>query len=254
MNILIIEDEPTAASRLKRLLLQYDPDIYVPEHLDTVEATVHWLKNNPEPDLILMDIQLADGICFDIFKKIKIEIPVIFCTAFDDYAIKAFKVNSVDYLLKPINEDELFNSLDKFKKIFLHKSNKYNHHIYKKILDLMGSSPQETKDRFLVKQGRKFLSVPAEKIAYVYMKNKVVMIVTFDNKQYPIDLNLNQLEQSLDTNLFFRVNRQEIVSIKSIKNIEKNFGSLKAQLNLKIKEEISISRKRSAEFREWLGG
>ncbi len=254
MNVLIIEDEPTAVQRLERLLKKYDPQTTILDQLDSVESSVKWLQNNPAPDLILMDIKLADGMCFEIFKKVSIETPVIFCTAYDNYALSAFKVNSVDYLLKPIDEEALFASLKKFHKLFKKAPDATTTDIYQKLASMMTRKFGETKERFLVKYGRKFVSVPVEKIALFYTDNKIVRLVTFDNKQFAMDQTLDELERCLSPDMFFRANRQEILSIHAIKSVEQDYGSLSVLLNITVKTEIVVSRKRVNDFKHWMGG
>ena len=254
MNVLIIEDEPTAARRLERLLKNYDAQTNIIDQLDSVDASIKWLQDNPAPDLILMDIKLADGMCFEIFKKVNVETPVIFCTAYDSFAIKAFKVNSVDYLLKPIDEEALYDSLRKFKKIYKNLHNSPGLDAYQKLMSMMTLSSMDIKKRFLVKFGRKFLSIPVEKIALFYTENKIVRLVTFENKQFPLDQSLDELERSLNPHLFFRANRQNILSIHAIKSVEQEFGCLTVFLNITAKDEIMVSRKRVNGFKRWMGG
>ena len=253
MNILIIEDEPTAARRLERLVNNYDPEITILNILDSVETSVKWLDSNPAPDLILMDIKLADGMSFDIFKRVDVETPVIFCTAYDQYAIQAFKVNSVDYLLKPIDEEALYTSLKKFKKLFMNTQNSLPPN-YQNLLAMMTTNFQDIKERFLVKSGRKFLSISVDKIALIYTENKLVKLVTFDDKSFAIDQTLDELERSLNPTHFFRANRQDILSINAIKSVEQEYGSVMVHLTIKSKQEISISRKRVNSFKQWMGG
>jgi two-component system, LytTR family, response regulator LytT len=254
MNVLIIEDEPTAARRLERLIKKFDSTTTILEKLDSVESSVKWLQENPAADLILMDIKLADGLCFEIFKKVEVETPVIFCTAYDSFAIKAFNVNSVGYLLKPINEEALHASLDKFNKFHNKATRSPLPETYQKLLSMMSSSQQEIKDRFLVKFGRRFLSVPVDKIALFYTENKIVRLVTMDNKQYPFDLTLDELERCLDPKLFFRTNRQSILAVHAIQSVVQDYGSFSVQLNLSGHDKVLVSRKRINSFKQWMGG
>lgn len=253
MNVLIIEDEPTAAQRLVRLMKNYDAQTNILNQLDSVEASVKWLQSNPAPDLILMDVKLADGMCFEIFKKVDVETPVIFCTAYDNFAIKAFKVNSVDYLLKPIDEEALYASLKKFKKIYKQVQDSPQQETYQKLMEMMTASYRDIKERFLVKFGRRFVSVPVEKIALFYTENKIVRLITFDNKQFPLDQPLDKLERCLDPRQFFRANRQDILSIHAIKSVEQEYGSLTVSLNIAAKKEVVVSRKRVNSFKQWMG-
>ncbi len=254
MNVLIIEDEPTAARRLERLLKIYDSNIQILDHLDSVETSVRWFQQNPPPELILMDIKLADGMCFEIFKQVPIEIPVIFCTAYDNFAIKAFKVNSVDYLLKPIDEKALHASLDKFRKIHNNTFKASDPAIFDRLMSMMTANFKEIKTRFLVKIGNQYVSVPTDKIALFYTENKIIRLVTFDNRQFFIDQSLDDLEQCLDPHQFFRTNRQEIISIHAIERVEQDYGNYSVILTISTKEKSSISRKRLQKFKSWLGG
>lgn len=251
MKVLIIEDEAPAARRLAQLVKECRPGTEIVAQLDSVETAVEWLNNNPAPDLAFMDIQLADGLSFDIFKATAVKCPVIFTTAYDEYAIKAFKVNSIDYLLKPIDKQELASAFDKFDGLKNQPSPEPLN--ISEIVKAFGG--QQYRTRFLVKQGQRLIPVGTEEIAYFFAEEKLVFILTHDNHKYAIDYTLEQLETQLDPQHFFRANRKFMVSMKSVKDIHLSFnGKLKLYLNPPHNgEEIYVSRERAPEFKNWLG-
>ncbi len=251
MKVLIIEDEITAVNKLKRLLKQVDPEIDILNAIESVEASVNWLIENPSPDLIFMDIQLTDGISFEIFDSKKIETPIIFCTAYDKYAIQAFKVNSIDYLLKPYEKEDLENAINKFKKISDKKSHELEENI-EAVIKFFNQEKEIKKTRFLVKVGKKLNSITIEKISHFYTEDKLAYLVTHENKRYPVDYSLEALEISLPGNDFFRINRQYILSHKTIKTVESEFGKIFVELNVPTKNILTISRDRVSDFKRWL--
>lgn len=246
MKLLLIEDEKPAVRRITKLLQEADPEIEIVGTLDSVEASVAWLSGHPPPDLMIMDIHLADGSSFEIFKKVKVQCPVIFTTAFDEYAIDAFKVNSVDYLLKPIKLPELETALLKFK-------NLRNHYSSAGVESLVQNNSVRFKDRFVIRLGNKIKSVPTNEIAYFYSRDKLSFICDKEGKHYPIDLSLDKLETLLDPEYFFRVNRQIITHASSIVDIQ---TATKSRIILTLKPPCSIesviSSERSAIFKKWL--
>lgn len=246
MKTLLIEDEKPAVRRITKLLQEADPAIEIVATLDSVESSVAWLSSHPAPELIIMDIHLADGSSFEIFRKVNVQSPVIFTTAFDEYAIDAFKVNSVDYLLKPIKHAELESALLKFK-------NLRNHYSGAGIDNLVQQSGTRFKDRFVIRLGNKIKSVLTSEIAYFYSRDKLSFICDKEGKHYPIDLSLDKLEALLDPEQFFRVNRQIITHLSSIVDIQ---TSTKSRIILTLKPPCSIesviSSERSAIFKKWL--
>ncbi|MCD4747284.1 MAG: LytTR family DNA-binding domain-containing protein [Bacteroidales bacterium] len=249
MNVLIIEDEKIAADHLEKMLRQIDKNIYIQGKIDTIEGAVKWLNNN-KTDLIFLDIHLADGLCFKIFEQIKVKTPVIFTTAYDQYAIKAFKVNSIDYLLKPIEIRELEQSINKFKELNqLQKANKIDYNSLIKVL----SNKIEYQERFIVRYGQKIKSIKADDIAYFYVNNENVFFCTKDNINYPIDFSLDKLENILDPKYFFRVNRQFIVNFSAIENM---YPLSKSRIKIELKPqtdcETIVSYSRLSDFRKWL--
>ena len=249
MKILIIEDEKVAANNLEKMLHKIDKRIFVQDKIDSIESAVKWLHIN-KTDLIFLDIHLADGLCFKIFEQIKIKTPVIFTTAYDQYAIKAFKVNSIDYLLKPIEIQELEQSLEKFKE--LNQVQNANTIDFDSLINFYNKKI-EYQERFIVRYAQKIKSIKTNDIAYFYVSNENVFLCTFDNKTYSIDYSLDKLENIINPKDFFRVNRQFIVNISSIENM---YSLSKSRIKIEIKpkpdNEIIVSYSRMSEFRKWL--
>lgn len=247
MKVVIIEDEIPAAKRIEKLIREAEPSAEVITKLDSIESAVEWFSKNESPDLILMDIELADGQSFEIFKHVKITAPVIFTTAYDEFALKAFKVNSIDYLLKPIDKNELKKSIEKWN---LLKSKPVNEELNSFIHSLVN---KKYKTRFLVKIGERLISIENDKIAYFISEDKYTSIVTHENKKYFLDNSLDELEKMLDPREYFRMNRQFIVPHKSIEAIHTHLnGKLKIILKPAQKEEIYVSREKSSDFKVWL--
>jgi two-component system response regulator LytT len=256
MKLIIIEDEAHAAKNLQRLVKEIDPTIEVVSVLDSVEASVKWISDNPPPDLILMDIELADGQSFEIFAKADVQSPVIFTTAYDEFALKAFKVNSIDYLLKPIKMEELKNAVDKFYVLNGQpKDVPQNAGIEKLLQSLYAQqSSEKYRTRFLVKSGQRLIPLTTENISYFFTENKLVFIRTNENQKFFVDYTLDDLEQSLDPRQFFRANRQFIISTTSVETIHPWFNSkLKVDIKPKPDEEVVISREKANDFKKWLG-
>lgn len=251
MKVLIIEDEAPASRRLQKILGEIDPAIEIIGCIDSIDSSVKWLRDNDEPDLIFMDIQLSDGLSFEIFKCVNIGSPVIFTTAYDEYAIQAFKVNSIDYLLKPIDTLELKNSLDKFEK--LKESYAEKALDFAGIIKNMRLSGPAYKSRFLIKVGTNLIIIPTNEIAYFFAENKMVFMVTFSGKKYIAENTLEELESLLDPGLFYRANRKFILNINSLENISASFsGKLKLTILPRINEEITVSREKTSEFKNWI--
>lgn len=253
MKVVIIEDEAPAARRLQKLLVEQEQDVEVLAKLDSVSSAIEWFKAGNVVDLIFMDIQLSDGLSFEIFDTITPKSPIVFTTAFDDYAIKAFKVNSIDYLLKPIDKEELKSALNKFKNL-----NNTANEINIDFLDVLKefkSGNAQYKSRFLVKLGHKFIPVPVSDIAYFYAESKSVYLVSNEGNKYIIDYSLDQLENELDPNKFTRANRQYMLTEGSIDSIHTSFGS---KLKVYIKpnagiDAITVSKEKASSFKQWLG-
>jgi two-component system response regulator LytT len=255
MNILIIEDENLAAQRLEKLVKEIDTTIAIKGITDSIDSSVEWLQSNPVPDLILMDIELADGQSFEIFTRVEVKSPVIFTTAYDEFALKAFKVNSIDYLLKPVKSDDLKNSLQKLKSLKDTTVKLDGMQNIKHLLEgLYQQNQEQFRTRFLAKAGQRFVPIDTEEIAYFYSEDKMVFLKTRSNQRYLLDFNLEQLEKELDPKAFFRANRQFILSNKSILDIHSWFnGKLKVKVNPATTEEVIISRDKASEFKTWMG-
>lgn len=249
MKILIVEDESINASRLKRLLEELEPNCEILGIIDTVVDTVTWLKSNPCPDLITMDIRLADGLSFAIFDEINITCPVIFTTAYDEYAIRAFKVNSIDYLMKPIEKNELEFALTKFKSLNKNESNVTN---IAGILKELIEKPV-FRMRFLVTYRDGYKSVDVSDIDFIYSEFKTSNLFLKSGVIISIPQTMEELEQELDPNLFFRANRQFFIRAESIKSIANYFNAkLKIQLKLDPEREVIISREKTPFFKQWM--
>jgi len=249
MKILIIENEKPAADKLIRLLMKIDKSITILGVIETVEESINKLQEKPQPDLILMDIQLDDGLCFEIFETTNVDIPVIFTTAYDEYTLKAFKVNSIDYLLKPIDEGLLKSALAKFKKLYAD-----NDPFKKDFKQLMFEFRNQYKSRFLIKIGEKYKSVPSGEISHFHINERSVFLSDNQGKDYGIDYSLDQLQTMLDPRKFFRINRECIVNIDAIA-LMYSYSSSRLQLTLKDKDKSDlfvISRDKVAEFKRWI--
>lgn len=253
MQVMIVEDEKLLAKRLQNILHEVEPSAKVVAVTHSVEESVEWLQSNKTPDLILMDIELADGQSFDIFQKVEVESPVIFTTAYDEYAIKAFKVNSIDYLLKPIKEEELAAALDKFRKSNKQLPSVKNIEVLLSALAEM-QGKKDFRSRFLVKQGQKMISIDTNDIAYIFSENGFSFIRTKDNQKYILDHSMDELEKELSPQIFFRANRQYILSQHSITGIHPWFNQkLKVEVRPETEEHVVISRDKANAFKAWMG-
>lgn len=250
MKVVIIEDEPFARLELKRILKNINPNITVVKEIDSVQDAVEWLTDNQSFDLMFLDIQLADGLSFEIFDHVKITIPIIFTTAYDEYAIKAFQLNSIDYLLKPIEEKALVNALTKLenlKNVLASQAVDTN-----KLKELF--QPNKTyKTRFLTKIGDQYKFIPVADVAYFYADRNTIYLVNHQNQKSIVDFRLDELENQLDPKNFFRATRSHIISIQSIKKVHKHFNSrLLVELSPKTEEEVLVSRVKVDEFLSWI--
>ena len=249
MNALIIEDEVLAAQSLQKLVKEVAPETEITGVLQSIEESVAWFNENPMPDLVFMDIHLADGSAFAIFDRTQITCPVIFTTAYDEYALKAFEVSSLDYLLKPINRNDLTRAMNKFKTLVGEKSD--NNAAIETLLRQIGMK-KSYKSCFLVPERDKLVPLPTANIAYIYIDDKLVKTIALDGHTYYMSQTLDEIMNQLNPDDFFRANRQFIVSRKAIKDMTIWFGN-KLSLNLlvKIPEEIIISKAKVAEFKAW---
>lgn len=254
MKILIIEDEPFARTELIRLLGGTGREFTVLGQIDTVEDSVKWLKTHPQPDLLFLDIQLADGLSFDIFRQVSVTSPVIFTTAYDEYAIKAFQLNSIDYLLKPIGAEALETALRKLealRNVLTADMPRTNGEQFENLLRMM---KKDYKSRILLKTGDQIRSVEMEEIAYFYAEDDVVFAMQKNKSRAIVDYTLNQLEAALDPKDFFRLTRGCIARITSVKKVSKYFNSrLLVELDPPAEDKILVSRVNVPEFLKWLG-
>jgi len=253
MKVVIIEDEHLIAQRISTLLSQIDPGIEILSIIDSVKQSVDWFKSGQMPDLVFMDIQLSDGLSFEIFKKIELAVPIIFTTAFDEYAIQAFKVNSVDYLLKPIKQTELNDALKKFDTLDKQIKSKLPTLNLNQIQQLLNIKQTDYKSRFIAKLGDQIKHIDVKDVAYFRAEDNEVMLITINNNKYIIDYSLDQLSGVLNPNEFFRANRSYIVTINSIAKISKYFNSrLHLELEPKSEDTVLISRVKVSEFLKWM--
>lgn len=248
-RILILEDEKLNSERIKRLILKIRPDVEIAGVLASIKSTVSWLSENKCPDLILMDIQLADGLSFEIFNLTDINCPIIFTTAYDEYAIKAFKYNSIDYLLKPIEKNELEAAIIKFENAVPQSQSKQSN--IEELLAYM--QPKEYRTRFLIPFRDGFRKINTADIAYFYSNMNINYGILFNGEEAIISQTLEALEQELDPKNFFRANRQYIIHVNSIENVQNYFnGKLKLKIRYSKDEDIIVSRTKAASFKLWL--
>jgi len=250
MNVLIIEDEQLAARRLESMILAYDPSIKVLAKLESVEDSVDWFNSNIHPDLIFLDIHLEDDISFAIFDKVQVTSPIIFTTAFDEYAIRAFKLKSIDYLLKPIIQEQLNNAILKYKTWNGHQPGVD----LSKLYELISKKEVAYRERFSVAFGQKIKSFELAEIAYFYSKEGLTFAVLTDLKHYPVDYSLDNLLEELNPKEFFRINRQYLIKHSSIKQVHVFPKShLKLELSPKPNDDIFVSIDKVTTFKKWLG-
>jgi DNA-binding LytR/AlgR family response regulator len=251
MKVVVIEDELPAANRLVKMLSQIDPAISVVQRLDSIEAAVAYFDTEPKAELIFMDIQLADGLSFDIFTQTRIKAPVIFTTAFDQYTLKAFKVNSVDYLLKPIEETELRQAIEKYRHLFAQQKMELPDQILQLVQQM---NSDRYKERLLIKRGQQLSYIKTENVAFCYADGKLCFAVDFQNVKYLLENHLTQLEEQLHPSRFFRINRNLLVNIEAVQKVHTWLGSrLKIEVLPATTAETVVSRERVNRFKEWLG-
>lgn len=255
MNLLFIEDEYPAAERLQKLVQRVEPGAHILAVIESVAQGVEWLTNHEAPDLILSDIQLADGLSFEIFERVVLRCPVIFTTSYDAYALRAFKVHSLDYLLKPIKEAELQAALRRFREVRASVGPETHFSKIEQLLDSLDRTPRAYKARFLVRHREQLIPVPTTDIAFLHSQHEQVCLVTADNKRYIVDYTLEQLEKLLDPARFFRVNRRVLATPDAIQRIDLHFnGKLKLTLRPELPDEVLVSREKAPAFRGWLEG
>ncbi|MES2374458.1 MAG: LytTR family DNA-binding domain-containing protein [Bacteroidota bacterium] len=248
IKAVIIEDEKTALDNLIHHIQLTKEPISVIAELETVEDSVNWLINNPAPDLIFMDIHLKDGISFSIFERVKVSSPIIFITAFDNFMVKAFEQTSIEYLLKPINEQELLKAITKYKNLKNHFLNNHEN-----LLEYLAQKDNNKKSRILVKKGIEFQSILLEEVAYFFTEQKITFLITKDGKKFLVDKNLKELEEELDGHIFYRANRKFIININYVKSY-KSYDKIKilVELTVPVSEDIIVSQESAIDFRKWI--
>ena len=257
MKIFIVEDEDLAIKKLKKTLQSVDEEASVVGEADSIKSSVEWLQSNPAPDLILMDIELADGQSFEIFNQTKVQSPVIFVTSYDEYALKAFKVNSIDYLLKPVQKEDLQAALEKYRQI----KNLYKDSQSPQIsMDALVKELQqklnikEYRKRFLVKHGQKLVSIETDDIAYFFSDGRLNFFKTNDNRKFVVDYTMDELGDMLDPDKYFRISRSYFISVNSVDQIHDYFGNrLLLHLKPASEKEAIVSREKVSDFKDWLG-
>lgn len=251
MNVLIIEDEFHTAIRLEQLLKAYDPAIQILDKLASVEESIQWLEENKSPDLIFQDIELSDGKCFEIYKEVDIRTPIIFTTAYSEYALKAFELNSIDYIVKPYDKADIKKVLEKYDQL----QDIFTSQNQKNLEDLFTATSSIVKNRFLVRIGDRYKTVISSEVHYIRYEQGVSFIFLSDNKKYPVDNSISELEEQLDKRQFFQINRKYIVNIKCIQKMHTWFNNrIKLEVTPDPFEEIIVSRDRTKSFKKWLDG
>jgi DNA-binding LytR/AlgR family response regulator len=248
MNLLIIEDELRAAKRLEKLILKMQPEAAVLGKIETVRDALRFLSEPRDLEVIFADIQLADGLSFEIFRQIRVSCPIIFTTAYDQYAIEAFNTNGIDYLLKPIEEERLLQALEKLKNLTAQPNLEKLYNLIKS--DSLGK--KKYKSRFMIKVGEQIKTIPTDQIKAFYSFDGASFVLTLDGGNYIVDFTLDQLEEILDTDLFFRVNRKHILSVGSCKKIYSWSNSRLVIEVAGLDEKVVIARERVAKFKAWL--
>lgn len=252
VRVIIIEDEESISDLLQLMLVKVRPEWVIEGVFKSVQSSSGWLLRNKHPDLIFMDIQLSDGVCFSIFEKIEIKSMVIFTTAYDKYAIKAFEVNSIDYLLKPMKQDRLLQAIAKFENF---KNRISNESIdYDKISGIIKNGLVVYRTKYLIRAATSYYTIFTDDIAYFYIENRVLFAVTPDKKEHIIDYTMEEVELQLDPNSFFRINRSYLVHNKYIQKFENYFGGkLMIYLKPPFDKKFSVSRLKATDFKNWMG-
>ena len=250
MKILVVEDEIKSARSLINLIGEIRPTAKIAAQLQSIKTVVNYLSGEGEPDLIFMDIQLSDGLCFEIFKAVKVRCPVVFCTAFDEYALEAFRANGIDYVLKPFSKETIstaFEKVDEFKNFFQQNTQPNLDELLAKI------TAPEGKNSFLVFKHNKYFTVPTENIAFFYVKFEATIIMSFDRQEYPANQSLEQIQNLLHEKQFYRLNRQYLINFKAVKEVEHYFArKLLVNLVVPAPEKLLVSKEKVTSFLHWL--
>lgn len=250
MKIVIIEDEPLTADDLAETILMIDSKAQIVAKLPSIEEAIEWFNNNDNPDLIFSDIQLTDGISFEIFKTIPCNAPVIFCTAYDEYALKAFKANGIDYILKPFTKNTIDEAINKYKLLKGDSSNISFE--YDKIIEVFENNAASKNNALLVNYKDKIIPLQFQNIGLLYLENEITYLITFDNKKYSVNKSLEEIEKIIN-NEFYRANRQYLINRKAVKEASHYFGrKLSVSLNITFNKEIIINKEKVSDFLNWL--
>lgn len=254
VNIIIAEDEVHNLRMLMETIEKLRPDWNVCGTFESVKSTVKWLNKNRHPDLMFLDVQLADGLCFSIFEQLNVDSMVIFTTAYDTYAVRAFKVNSIDYLLKPFKEVDLESAIDKFEKLTDISGQIPGIGDFRELLEAIRKGEKKYRKRFLISKCSGYIRLDSDDIAYFYCENRITTAVTFDKHTHIVDFALETLEEQLDPDLFFRANRQLVVNVRAVRRIDNYFGGkLKLYIYPQFEGDLIVSRLKAMSFRQWLG-
>ena len=253
IKVVIIEDELPAQRLLKETLQEISFETEVVDCLNSIKSAVEWFQNNTHPEIVLLDIQLSDGLSFQIFKQVRIDSMIIFTTAYDEYAMQAFKVNSLDYLLKPVEKDELqaaFEQYHQYNKQFIQEKNSTID--FTELASLIKNEKPEYRKRFLIQSNESFFHLPIEEIALFYSMQGITFAVTFEKREYPVNFSLESLKEQLHPDIFFKINRQFIINIDAIKRVHSYFnGKLKLETQPSNTEDIVIGKDKAASFKRW---
>jgi DNA-binding LytR/AlgR family response regulator len=246
MKALIIEDELLAQEKIESMLKEIDPKITIVGKISSVKEAVEWLRNNQQPDVAFVDIQLSDDHSFEIFRQVPVQFPVVFTTAYDKYILESFEFNSIDYLLKPITEDKLKRCMVKLKNLQIHFSQgKLDH--------LLDASREKELERIVVRKGMEYLALNVEQIAYFFTEHRIVFVRGISGKQYIVDKTISELEHALAPKTFFRLNRKFISNIAAIEKFKSDNGKIRVFLKPPVSEEVHVSKEMAPEFRKWIG-
>jgi DNA-binding LytR/AlgR family response regulator len=257
MKILIVEDEELAVKKIQKTLASIDPDAEIAGITHSIASTIDWLESNPSPDLILMDIELSDGQSFEIFSRTKVKSAVVFTTSYDEFALKAFKVNSIDYLLKPVQREDLEAALNKYRNMKeVYSNNTEDDLNMQNIVKQLKQKLQlkEFRKRFLVKHAQKLVSIEVEEIAYFFSDGRLNFFKTYDNKKFVLDYTMDELEDMLDPDRYFRISRSFYIAVDSVEQIHEYFGNrLLLHLKPPVEKDAIVSREKVADFKKWMG-
>lgn len=253
MRVLVVEDELHNSRMLIGMIQELRPQWQVVHATESIRDTVSWLQNNDQPDIIFMDIQLSDGICFNIFEQVKVGSLVVFTTAYDEYAIQSFKVNSIDYLLKPIKEEDLKGAIEKFERFNNQLNQQTQSEEYRRLVQIIKNTENGHRKRFMVSGGSGFLKIDVDNIALFVTEDHATFAITYDRQQFLINFTMEKLEQELDPERFFRCSRSTIINIDAVYKVESGFGGkLNIELLSGLRKTVKVSRLKASIFKSWI--